>query len=153
MKKILAALMLVGAVSAASAGEFTLGASQNLSKTENSVDMTYGMKIMDVKTEFGYSTNDSRTLKNDQWSAGVSLPIAKLGQIQTSAKVAGVYVDSRGLKVGGSQSGFGVRYGVEAELPLTKSFALVGNVSRFDGASRVRNFEGNIVGLAGRFTF
>lgn len=146
MKKTLFAIMIAASFSV-SAGDLTVGASRNLSQDSNSVNVAYGTKLMLLDTQFGYARSDARGFKNEQLSAGISIPVAKLGTVLTSAKVAAVYLTSPG------DSGYGLRYGVDVAMPVTKNFALVGSLSRLDTESKIHSFEGNSVGLAGRYSF
>jgi hypothetical protein len=160
MKKIFITALLAFASTFALATDVTVGASRNLSKNADAVDVAVSTKVLGpVSAELGFTSIgaanvgfDSNALKdrNSQFSAGVIVPIVALGPVQTSAKVAAVYVSpSFGT------AGYGVRYGLEAAMPIYKSLSVVGTVTRLDAvdANRVHRFEGNTAGIGARYTF
>jgi hypothetical protein len=84
----------------------------------------------------------------DRFAVGKEFLVTKVGPVEISAGVAGVYQNTNHGK-----SGYGLSAGTNATYVLNKSVEAVVGVERFIGESRTKSFNGNIatVGLTAKF--
>jgi hypothetical protein len=150
MKKIIATIALTAASTAALATGYDITATgnRNYPTDTNNVRLAVGHQFGALRGEVEASRDLTGRNKVANYGANVGYSLAPLYGVTLTPKVGVNY-----LHADSGASGYGVRTGVAAALPLTATTSLVADYSYLRNERALRRLDGNSVGLGLRTSF
>jgi opacity protein-like surface antigen len=151
MKKILIASLLTMAVTSVAALELGVSAGRDFSETNrNYAGVSLRNSYGPVSAELGYQRTSVTDNNQDRWSLVGGYDLVKVGPVQLTPTVGGVYLNNRT-----TSDGYAMTAGLEASMPIpaVKNLTGVIDYSYQMGQERVNQFNGSRVSVGLRYKF
>jgi hypothetical protein len=153
MKKTLIAIAAMAFIGAASAVEVGVFGGEDASHQDSGLNHSlFGASVgehfgpVSATAEFARKNEIGTNQNRSSLVAGYD--VATVGTVTVTPKVGGTFVDNEIV-----QSGYALRYGVGASVPLASKVAGTVDVYRLQGDSRITSQTGNTVTAGVRFSF
>jgi len=149
MKKLLIASTIALAATAASALDFGVVTSRNLTGTErNAAGVTVGQSFGPVSLTAGAERTTVGSNDQNRFSLVAGYDVTKVGSVVLTAKAGGVYLNNQT-----GADGYAAVVGAGATLPVTKTVAATVDFTRQYGQNRVESSDGNRVTAGLKYSF